>query len=647
MRIFYIQYLIFLLIIGFASCSSPHTNEDSLYWNHGDSAQYVGIETCASCHHQIASTFQHTGMGQSFGLATREKSAGSWADFHDVLDPSTGLRYRIFWKGDRLHVTEYLLDGRDTLHSLTLAADYIVGSGQHTNSHIVSFGGFLYQMPFTLYTQKAKADLPPGFEGGANSRFNRLIGLECMSCHNAMPTGFVLGSENKFEQVSGGIDCERCHGPGSLHVAKIQRGVFTDTANGIDYSIVNPKKLTPELKMEVCQRCHLQGNAVLADGKSFFDFKPGMMLNSVMDVYVPRYANDPSFIMASHADRLKQSQCFISSDGALDCTTCHNPHVSVRHTNRNTFNEACQGCHKPQACSAPKIELDAQQHQCVNCHMPVSGTEDIPHVTVHDHKIGKPLTRPAQQALKTFVGLHAVNNPNPSRVSRIRAYLQQYERFEAETEYLDSAYALLTKESVDAWSQERVNYFYLSNDSKGFARWVDRKGLDFWIQEWTKQSYSNSDAWTCAKAAQMLEVLGRTQEAQRCYEQAVRLAPEIPSIRSKWATFLAKNGKSSQAEAEFRIVIDQQPFHLEAASNLGYILAQRQAFEEADKWFRTSIARNPLYVRGRVNAIQSLVAQGRWSDALIELERAERIVPQNTDVRELRIRFLNVNPNTR
>lgn len=632
-----VQHLIIcaLYIWVQSSCSNEVGTEQSPYWNHGDSAQYVGIETCAGCHHQVASTFQHTGMGQSFGLATREKSAGNWADLHDVHDPSTGLRYRIFWKNERLHVTEYLLDGQDTLHTLTLAADYIVGSGQHTNSHMVSFGGFLYQMPFTFYTQKSKADLPPGFEGGANSRFNRLIGLECMSCHNAMPTGFVLGSENKFDQVPGGIDCERCHGPGSLHVAKIQRGVFTDTANAIDYSIVNPKKLTPELRMEVCQRCHLQGNAVLADRKSFFDFKPGMMLNSVMDVYVPRYANDPSFIMASHADRLKQSQCFISSDGALDCTTCHNPHVSVRHTNRNAFNEACQGCHKPQACSAPKIELDAQEHQCVNCHMPVSGTEDIPHVTVHDHKIGKPLSRTAQQALKTFVGLHAVNNPSPSRISRIRAYLQQYERFEAESEYLDSAYALLAKESDGTWSQERVNYFYLRNDSKSFSRWIEGKSLDFWIKEWNQQSYTNIDAWTCAKAAQMLEVLGRNQEAQRCYEQAVRLAPEIPSIRSKWATFLAKNGTSSQAEMEFRIVINQQPFNPEAASNLGYLLAQRQAYEEADELFRASIARNPLYVRGRVNAIQSLVAQGRWSDALIELERAERILPGNPEIGRL------------
>jgi hypothetical protein len=47
------------------------------------------------------------------------------------------------------------------------------------------------------------ADLPPGFENGFNERFDRPIGLECMSCHNAMPTEFVAGSTNKFSKAAG------------------------------------------------------------------------------------------------------------------------------------------------------------------------------------------------------------------------------------------------------------------------------------------------------------------------------------------------------------------------------------------------------------------------------------------------------------
>ncbi|UPT66317.1 MAG: hypothetical protein M0D57_17870 [Sphingobacteriales bacterium JAD_PAG50586_3] len=134
-----------------------------------------------------------------------------------------------------------------------------------------------------------------------------------MSCHNAYPK-FVMGSENKYTDVPQGIDCERCHGPGGEHVRRKQMGENIDTSKYIDYSIVNPGKLSADLQFQICQRCHLQGNAILKNGKSFFDFKPGMQLSEVMDVYLPRYKNaDHDFIMASHADRLKQSQCFVVS----------------------------------------------------------------------------------------------------------------------------------------------------------------------------------------------------------------------------------------------------------------------------------------------------------------------------------------------
>jgi hypothetical protein len=128
-----------------------------------------------------------------------------------------------------------------------------------------------------------------------------------MSCHNAYPN-IMPGSKNKFVSIPQGIDCERCHGPGSIHVREKQLGHLVDTATMIDYTIVNPKKLPYDLQVDVCQRCHLQGDAVLAEGKSFFDFKPGQKLSDYINVFLPRYKGDQqSFIMASHADRLKQS----------------------------------------------------------------------------------------------------------------------------------------------------------------------------------------------------------------------------------------------------------------------------------------------------------------------------------------------------
>ncbi|MBK7667021.1 MAG: hypothetical protein IPJ32_06480 [Sphingobacteriaceae bacterium] len=310
---------VLILLIAF-QCKEPSGNsttsqikKDTLvYLNHADSARYVGMNQCKLCHQSIYNSFIKTGMGKSFDVATKEKSSADYS--HPLIyDKIKDFYYNASWRNDSLYFTEFRLKGRDTIFKRTEQVNYIIGSGQHTNSHIQSVNGYLNQMPMTFYTQKKKWDLPPGFEDGHNTHLNRKIGLECMSCHNSYPN-FVLGSENKYNGVQEGINCERCHGPGSIHVAQRQTGSKIDTSKYIDYSIVNPAKLSIDRQFDICQRCHLQGNAVLKEGKSFFDFKPGMKLNDFMTVFLPKYENaDDEFIMASHADRLKQSKCFIKS----------------------------------------------------------------------------------------------------------------------------------------------------------------------------------------------------------------------------------------------------------------------------------------------------------------------------------------------
>jgi predicted CXXCH cytochrome family protein len=308
-------------------------------------------------------------MGMSFNLATKKKSAGDF-NHSKIHDQNNDYNYQAFWSNDSLFIKEFRLNKVDTSFTRTEQVNYIIGSGQHTNSHIQKINGYLNQMPMTFYTQKKKWDLPPGFENGMNTRFSRKIGIECMSCHNAYPQ-FVLGSENKYTSVPDGIDCERCHGPGSEHVAQRQTGSKIDTSKYIDYSIVNPAKLPIQAQFDICQRCHLQGNAVLKEGKSFFDFRPGQKLSDYISVFLPKYENaDEEFIMASHADRLKQSACYIKSfqkaeqknllrpyKDALTCITCHNPHVSVRETNTRNYNQACLNCHSSSTLTEIQINV--------------------------------------------------------------------------------------------------------------------------------------------------------------------------------------------------------------------------------------------------------------------------------------------------
>jgi hypothetical protein len=77
------------LVLIVAQCGNRETERQSTtahaWMNHGDSAQYVGIQTCRECHADIYETYVETGMGQSFGPATREKSAGDFVNHNHLM----------------------------------------------------------------------------------------------------------------------------------------------------------------------------------------------------------------------------------------------------------------------------------------------------------------------------------------------------------------------------------------------------------------------------------------------------------------------------------------------------------------------------------------------------------------------------------
>ncbi|MBI3511990.1 MAG: tetratricopeptide repeat protein [Bacteroidetes bacterium] len=609
-------------------------NSDSvtklLYLNHSDSAHYVGMQVCRKCHENIFETFIHTGMGQSFDLATLHKSSAKFGKESTIYDKSRDLWYHSYFQDSVMFICEFRLKGKDTTYKRTEKVNYIVGSGQHTNSHMYNVNGYIFQMPMTFYTQKGQWDLPPGFENGFNSRFSRQIGLECMSCHNSLP-GFVKGSENKFDSIPNGIGCERCHGPGSIHVAMKESGNIVDTSKYIDYSIVNPGKLSPDLQFDVCQRCHLQGNAVLHDGKSFYDFRPGMKLSDYITVFMPEYAGEENqFIMASHAERLKMSQCFLQTEkennslntdalhpykNSLTCVTCHNPHVSVRETADEHFNQVCMNCHyeqqpgKPIHKTCPMVKdpsVDDKNSNCVSCHMPRSGAIDIPHVSVHDHYIRKNYASNDTSAVKgKFLGLYAVNDKHPSNGIIAKAYLQQYEKFGKENIFLDSAEKFLPENSITDLRKnfsDLVHLYYLREDFQEIKNITDKAGRKFVLDSiLLTPSFDNGDAWTAYRVGEAFFKLGDYPSAEVFYKKAVDLAPYHPDFRSKYALSLATQQKNFDARAQYQQVINEDPEFVPALTNLGYLWLEEGDDKKAESFYKQALALDPDDEQALVN----------------------------------------------
>lgn len=668
-----IKFSIGILILLLFSCngegSRPVTDnpkKDTLvYLNHADTARYVGINTCKLCHQDIYNTFIETGMGQSFDAATKEKSAGDFK--HSLIyDKFSDFWYRSFWgMNDSLYFKEFRLKGKDTIYQRIEKCDYVIGSGHHTNSHMQNINGYFNQMPMTFYTQKKKWHLPPGFENGVNTRFTRKIGLECMSCHNALPD-FVLGSENKYNSVPEGINCERCHGPGSVHVQQRSNGSKVDTTRFIDYSIVNPSKLSIDLQFDVCQRCHLQGNAIVKENKSFFSFRPGQKLSDHMSVFLPKYEGaDDEFIMASHADRLKMSQCFIKSfnpkeaknklkpyKDALTCVTCHNPHVSVKVTGNEVFNNACLNCHGKKLdknCSKPEVAkaLHASSLSprpssllnCVSCHMPKSGSIDIPHVTVHDHYIRKPITKKEKEKIKTFLGLFAINEKAPDSLTKAKAYINQYEKFDLNKMYLDSAEKYLSTKNKTVLLKNfdaLVQLNFMRNDFVKVSALVGQIGREvLFTNRLNKTSYDNQHAWTCYRIGESFNYLNKPEEALLAFQQANKLAPYVPEFIDKLATAYALVGNNKMARQCFEKALKENPKYAPSISNLGFLYLSEGNAAMAEKLYNRALALDPDNEDALMNMAGLKNYKGDKKGAIETLKQLIKKHPNSTRAKEV------------
>lgn len=646
---------VILFAVGLtARCARPENTATSEnhqviaeYQNLHDSVAYVGKEVCRACHQDIYDSYIETGMGKSFDVTSTLKSSSQLGPDSKLYDEYLDLWYFPFWQGEEMLVLEYRLKNGDTTHKRIEKIDYIIGSGQHTNSHLTNRNGYLHQAPFTYYTQEGKLDFPPGFEGGRNSRFGRSIGLECMSCHNSLPE-FELGSGNKFNGVPDGISCERCHGPGQIHVIEKSQGILVDTSKYVDYTIVNPSKLEGDLQFEICQRCHLQGNAVLQPGKDWYDFKPGMKLDQVMTVFLPRYENaENEFIMASHVDRFKLSKCYLNANETFNCISCHNPHKSVRATQIQKFNSTCSECHSGGVafgCTEEIRALEKANFNCVECHMPSSTSIDIPHVTVHDHKIRipEPPENTEVDRIRKFAGLYAVNSSNPDYRTRARGFLQQYEKFTQDPQFLDSARLYIERAGYPLY--EEVNWYFLKENPKGLTERIQDLGVSNVLKRLKTKDFTNDDAWTAYRIGQSFDNLNDASKAVIFYERAVELAPFELDFRNKYANSLLDLDRRTEGLQQMEFVFQEYPYYAENLNNLGYFYAQEGSLEKAREMYNRVVSLHPDYTPGLMNRAGLALYEERWNDAEIDLLQVLAVDPNHKKAKEVLAQLKSINP---
>ncbi|HYL16826.1 MAG TPA: multiheme c-type cytochrome [Terriglobales bacterium] len=321
-------------------------------------------KACASCHSDIYRSYLKTPMAHASGPAAENFIPA------DVTHAKSGVHYRIYKEENRVWLS-FDRPGDPSVRGKRELL-YYIGSGHRGLTYLFSTDSFVFESPVNWYGKKRIWDMTPAYQDAKEIPLNLPAFTSCLHCHVSEMRPPVAGTENRYVLPlfgHGGVSCERCHGPGAAH---IKSG-----------PIVNPAKLPPDRRDQVCMQCHLEGKvAIERPGRHVYDYRPGENLSDYIRYYVFQTNSGPGAV--SQVEALAQSTCKKKTGDAMSCTSCHDPHFSPSAEERVSYYRGkCLACHG----AAFGSKHHAEQPDCTGCHMPSSQSTDVAHTQVTDHRI--------------------------------------------------------------------------------------------------------------------------------------------------------------------------------------------------------------------------------------------------------------------
>jgi predicted CXXCH cytochrome family protein len=610
------------IVAALASCSRPEALKP-LAKN-----EYVDTATCAECHKALALNYSNTGMAKSFHAPDAASVPNPQAWFHRAsatwyqIVARSGAWYQRWWqigvKGQEESAGESKID-------------YVMGSGNHVRTYLHRTArGTLLELPLAWYAEKGGSwALNPGLDL-SDPPIGRKVGYDCMFCHNSypsIPSGHDdAGSEPLFAgNLPQGIDCQRCHGPGGNHVRALRQpgAKLSDIRN----AIVNPSRLGKERAMEVCMQCHLETTSAPLPGvirrydRGPFSYRPGEALSAFQLSFdhAPGSGREGKYEIVNSVYRLRQSKCFLESNGELGCTTCHDPH-EIRHDQVavDGYNKVCARCHEP-----AKIAVRAHPSgsNCVGCHMPKRRAEDVVHAVMTDHLIQR---RPPANLLAEFPERHG---PGLEYRGEVVPYGDKDDLYTAVAQVthqsnLDAGITRLQAE-IARRKPERPEFYMELGDALQRAGRSEESVAAYRVA--IEKSPASALLW--ARLAQPLRASGKSQEPLDAMLKSVQLDPDQPEAWYNLALLQSGLGDKKSAIDSFRKSIALDPEFADSRNNLGVVLAETGQVPEAETQFRAALSIRPTLPGAHAYLAFLSANRGDFAEAIWHFERAGDAAP--------------------
>lgn len=513
--LFLVALSVVSLLSNWWTVSASSTKAESRDLAHPDKA-------CAECHREIYDRYERTSMAMGSGPAREGSLEGQFRH------AASGVTYRVFEKDDALWMSyERPASSRPDAASTELHGRrqllYFIGSGRRGRTYLYEVDGQWFELPINFYGKRGIWDMAPNFGSATSMPAPLPVDSNCLHCHatgvqTALPAAKNRYAGAPFEQ--GGIGCSGCHGDASRHLAEGGHG-----------PIVNPDKLQPAQRDDVCLQCHLEGDAVVyRPDRSLAQFHPGDRLDQDALYFVKSSAERGGRRATSQYEALLRSACKAGSGDRLTCTTCHDPHETPAPEQRVAFFRArCLSCHTSETIA---LKHHPEQKDCAVCHMPTRATSDISHEQVTDHDIQRV---PMSSASLEPGGLRIENELKPVGAASVGdrelglAYAQMAVRGDRAAG--SKALALLTK--------------------------AEKAGA--------------SDAALHTQLGYLHQISGDRVAAAREYEQVLKQDAFEPSALGNLAVLRASAGRAGEAVAMLGRLLDADPAQTAAGMNLAFI----------------------------------------------------------------------------
>jgi hypothetical protein len=325
---------------------------------------YVGAAVCAKCHAEAQRTWAASRHSKMVQPAT---SASVKGDFSRAQVELRGSTYRLREKAGAYYITESYLTGKEQEHRV----DYTLGNRRIQHYLTTLPSGRIIVLPPSW--DVLRKDWFHSFDIGDPDETSDVMvqvwNKNCFSCHVSRQEKNFDASTNRYKNAwqDFGTNCERCHGPGSEHIA--------------DYSapMVLQTRLSPARNTMVCAQCHSFRDIYAPDysaGADYYDFfLPILEYSQPLDKDPAYWSDGRTRRFSNDAFGLWQSECYLK--GSVTCVDCHvDGHQTEIEKNpqlRPGTNVLCARCHtaigKAVAAHTHHAENSAGS-SCVECHMP-------------------------------------------------------------------------------------------------------------------------------------------------------------------------------------------------------------------------------------------------------------------------------------